>query len=181
MHKMKATDIVVLKKLFKELDGSLEAAYIEALPPQWREIYDNVIFTTKLPIDMVDQMYHLAAGVLYPGAADKYIKFGKRVSEKSFSSVYKIFMRIPTRKFVISRAPAVWQSYHEKGQASIENLTALSGDFVVANYPELPRVLRLVAGGHLVKMLELVGTRNVHVEHLKKNPQEWRWHISWQV
>lgn len=181
MPNMKPTDIVVLKKIFKEMDPSKEQDYLNRLSEEQRHIYKDAMYSTMLPIEIVDEMYHHGAECLFPNASDKYIAFGKFVSERSFSTVYKIFMRIPTRKFVIGKASAVWQNYHEKGEAKIENLTDKSGDFVVYNYPELTKVLRLVAGGHLAKMLELIGTKDVHVNHIDTNPNEWRWQIDWKL
>jgi hypothetical protein len=101
------------------------------------------------------------------------------MAELSYSGIYKIFLRIPTIEFIFKRAARIWKTYFEKGDASIETVSAKCVDLVVANFPELPKPMRELANGHYLVLLQATGAKHIRIEMLDQDPNAWRWRVSW--
>ena len=67
----------------------------------------------------------------------------------------------------------------DTGEASIEHFTGHSGEMVVRGFPELPGGMRKVISGHVARILELTGAKEVQIVLVEDDPDAWRWKISW--
>ncbi|MBN1595448.1 hypothetical protein JW933_05935 [candidate division FCPU426 bacterium] len=179
MPKTKGTDIAALRKILKKAGSEKEQQFLERLAPELADLYQRSIHTTWNDIHMQTALYEAAALMLFPGEPEYMMELGKEMARHSYSTVYKIFLRIPTVEFIMERAAIVWRSYHDQGQAEVTEIHPGSGTFVVHGYPELPRKMREVIGGHIYVLLEMTGARGIIVKTLDTNPRCWEWKMQW--
>ncbi len=139
MANTKGTDVVALRKIFRERGEDEEKIFLVALDAELTEFYLNIIHTTMTPVGKQTALYVKAAETLFPGDAGKMHKLGRAMADKSYSSVYKFFLKIPSVQIVVGMAAKVWGTYFDTGKA----LTEKAGDreifFIVKNYPDCPR------------------------------------------
>lgn len=180
MTKTKGTDIVSLRKVFQEQGAEREKAFVVSLPSDLQLLYQTALHNTWTLVEKQTELYQRAAEFLYPGSPDIMRKLGKAMAGKSFSTVYRLFLRIPTLAFVIARTAQIWGTYYDRGRASVEDFQPLSGArFVVRDVPDLPRALREVVCGHLEVILELTGCLDIRID-LEEEPGQWIWRLRWR-
>jgi hypothetical protein len=179
MPHIKGTDVSSLRTLLHEKGPDAEQRFLESLPPPLRQLYVETTPLTWNPVEAQAELYERAAAFLYPGRPGAIVEMHRALARTSYSSVYRAFVRIPTVEFIAGRAAAVWHKYYDTGDASIENATKTSLDFVLRQFPGLPRALREATTGHLLTMLEMTRARDPQVASPADTPQAWVWHVTW--
>lgn len=178
--KIKGTDIVALRKIFTDQGAAAEKAFLDSLAPELRDLYQATLHSTWSPVDLQTRLYEQAALTLYREADDRMYRLGRAMADRSYSGVYKFFLKIPSVEMVIGTAAKVWGTYFDTGQASVEKSADKEIFFVVKHYPELPAPMREVIGGNISSIMEYAGAKNVRVEHLHDHPLDWRWRVKWE-
>jgi hypothetical protein len=179
MAQVKATDFDALRKLLKKLGKAKETAFVQSLSPEHAELYSKAIIFDRLPVEEHARFLTATAAFLYPGHPRQLEQLGRDLAERTYTGVYRVFLRIPTVVYLIKRAAAVWETYYDTGEATVESIQSGSADLVVSGFPDLPEALRRSTTGHVQVLLEMTGARDVRVEHDDNDPQAWRWAASW--
>ena len=179
MANAKATDIVGLRKVFAEREAGTEEAFTDLLDPELLRLYRTVVSTSWVPVQQHAKIYRAAARVLVPGEREPLVRIGEILARKSYTGVYKIFLRIPTVKFVMGRAAGIWTTYYDTGRASISSPAAKRIVFVVEDFPDLPPELRDTASGHMHVLLEMTGCKNAQVRCDASDPRALKWTLIW--
>lgn len=179
MSRTKGTDVVALREVFKLQGAAVENAFLAKLPDRLRDLYRQIVATSWS--EVADQMaiYQAAAEILFPGETNRMVRLGMLLAERSFTGIYKVFLRIPTIEFILGRAARIWNSYYDKGDATVVKVSAKCAELIVQNFPDLPRPMREVANGHYEVLLKMTGARNVRISLNEDDPSTWRWRISW--
>jgi hypothetical protein len=180
MIQIKGTDLLCIKKLFKEKYRNLEEQLLSTLDPETRSVYDHALAFQFIPAGIVARIYETAAQAIYPGQAQAVRYLFGEIALKAYSGIYSLFLRIPSPAYIIGKAAAIWRSYYSEGDAGTENSASNSLDFTVANVPDLPKAMRDATVGHLEVLMVKGGKRNTKVTLNEKNPQKWVWHLSWE-
>jgi hypothetical protein len=182
MAKVKGTSIVNLRKIFMEQETGVEETFVLRLTPDLRKLYEITLYSSLTPVAQQSKLYVLAAEVLFPEDQDRLCLLGKAIARKSYSGVYQMFLRIPTIQFVVSQAAKVWTMHYDQGTADVEAFDARlkSGDYVVRDFPDLPREMLQTVCGHLIVLLEMAGAKNVHIRIVDLDPKAWRWKIQYE-
>jgi hypothetical protein len=68
---------------------------------------------------------------------------------------------------------------NDKGSARVDELTSKSGTLVISDLPEMSAVQREYICGVVTCVLELTGVKNIKVDKMDTNPNEWKWKTSW--
>ncbi len=179
MPNTKGTDVLALRKMLQERGPQAEQEFLQRLNPELQNLYRSIMATTWSPVEQQTALYEAAAEVLFPGEAEPLRQLGRALAKRSFTGIYRIFLRLPTMQFIMNRTAEVWLTYYNAGEAVVENFVDRHGDFVVRRFPELPRKMREVICGHLSVILELTGAKNVRVTIVDRDPQAWRWQLTW--
>jgi len=179
MANCKGTDIVALRKLLTERGGEAEQAFVSQLDPELVKVFRTIVSTSWAPVEQHARIYQAAAKVLYPGEREPVVRVGEALARKSYSGVYKIFLRIPTVKFVMSRAASIWSAYYDAGRASISSSAPRKIVLLVEDFPDLPQPLRETAQGHMRVLMEMTGCRNPQVRCDTADPRAWKWVLTW--
>lgn len=179
MAKQKGTNIVALRKLFRDKDPVIEKEFLEQLSPELQRIYKNAVATTMTDVEKQTEIYQAAALILFPIDSNPLYRLGLEIADRSYRGIYKLFLRIPTPSFIITKAAMIWGTYYDKGKGSVEHITKNSGHFVLRDIPELPNPALAYIAGHSVKLLELAGAKNVQLEIDDHDSNCWRFIITW--
>lgn len=180
MAMTKGTDVVALRLAVRERGSDFEEAYRATLSDRERTLFDEVMAFSWSPVELQMEVYLKAARALFPAAREPMYELGRALAHRTYTGIYKIFLRMPSIKFVMSRAASVWQSFYDTGKASVENVEAKSAEFVVRDFAGMPAPMREMAKGHMTVLLEMAGAKSPHVRHVATDPSAWVWHASWE-
>ncbi|HVO20665.1 MAG TPA: hypothetical protein VMU15_15505 [Anaeromyxobacter sp.] len=167
-----------MRTLIRQQGLQAEQDFLNRLPVALRGIFLETSPMTWNPVELQAELYEVAASFLYPESGS-VAEMHKVLARMSYSSVYRVFVRIPTVDFIAKRAASVWRSYYDTGEAATENATGTSLDFVVRHFPGLPRALREATTGHLAALLELTRAKAPVIRPPPHNPEAWVWHVTW--
>jgi hypothetical protein len=180
MARIKGTDVVNLTQFVRGKGQQVESDFLASLPDALRRVYRETRAITWTPVEAQAALYEAAASHFFPNRPDAVVQLHKALAKIAYSGIYQIFIRIPKVSHVAERAASVWRRYYDTGEAVIENVTATSLDFVVRQFPDLPRALRQATTGHLYTLLEMTGSKEPMVSQPASTPERWVWHIEWK-
>ncbi len=180
MAKQKGTNIVALRKLFREKGEAMEKQFLECLTPEQERLYRTAIATTMTPVEKQTELYVMAAQTLYARQADPLYELGLELANRSYTGIYRLFLKIPKPSYVISKAAAIWGTYYDQGHGDLENIKKNGVDFILKDIPDLPQPALHYIAGHAVKLLQLAGARNVAVDIDSSQSTCWRWKLNWE-
>ncbi len=180
LSRTKGTDVVALRKMFKEKGEAAEKEFLSRLSPAVRDLYQQSLAFQWNAVELQTQLYRAAAEALFPGSPDPLRRLGYEMARRSYSGVYQFLLRIPSTSFVIHQAAKLWNTYFEQGKASVEVSGAKSAVFWLREYPELPADMRQVVRGNITAAAETTGAKHVRVEHVDADPEAWGWSITWE-
>ncbi|MEW6516244.1 MAG: hypothetical protein AB1439_04980 [candidate division FCPU426 bacterium] len=179
MAKYKGSGIEVIRALVKARGPEFERRFLERLSPQGRELFQHALAVSW--IDFKDDPGDIPVGadMLFPGDPERIAKFGRLAAREAMSGIYKVFLRIPTKAYIIKRIAVLWRTNFDTGTAGVENIRNGQADFVIRDFPEFPEYQLDFLGGYIAGMLELTGSPNPQVVITDRNPQAWRFQITW--
>jgi len=180
MARVKGADIIGLRKVFAERGCQIEDEFKAKLNPEQQEMYTRLLPSMWVPVEDWLGLLTVATKTLFPNERQPWVSLGRSLAEKSYGSVYRVFLRVPTVKVVISRAAAIWNTYYDTGQVRATSTGPKLIELVVEDFPELPFEFREAARGHVLVLLELTGAQPVAVRPDYANPSSWRWEIEWR-
>jgi hypothetical protein len=155
-----------------------------ALAPEDRQ---ELFARTVLPISWIE----LGAVMNFLLLADKMLGNGKLEligeamrykAQKEFRGIYRFFLSISTPKNIMRRASVVWKKMYSEGEASTENETKSSLDFVVKDLHTQPLYHDLSVACYAEEVMRIAGWQNPRGE-LIKSPRlghdQLRIHFTW--
>jgi len=179
MANVKATDIVIIREMLKETGDKDLNALASVLKPETFKILKTSLAINWVPLEIEAEILQEASRLFFPNDPRPLFKLGHTVAGKQFTGIYKFFLRIPSVGFIIKNATATWNTMNDKGTVRVDGLTSNGGLLVLSDLPELTAVQREYICGVLSCIVELTGVKNVKVDKMESNPNEWKWKISW--
>jgi hypothetical protein len=178
MHRVKATDILALRAIFAERPPEELRALYDALDDDTRRLYEEAVPVAWCDGSELARLHTAAAAILFPMRRSALADLGEAMALRSYSTVYKLVLAIPSFSFVVRRAGALWSAYHEAGVATMEDRMHRSMTLVVRDAPELPLALTEVISGSIRALGQITRTKDVRVQ-AGGNRDAWRWFIRW--
>ncbi len=118
MHKVKASDLISLRKSLTDKQPAMFAQARERMSPELRAVLDTATASSWLPDPQICAIYEQFCKGLFPRTLSPYVALGRHMALMSYKGVYRIFLAIPSTSFVIGKAASVWASYHSTGKAA---------------------------------------------------------------
>ncbi len=175
----KGSALITLKKIFRKYDAELEKKFISSMTPEELAVYERILPSVWYPIDTATSLYEKAVKVLYPVPKQGLVEIGKEIAVDNLNSVYRVLVRVATAPYVIKQAALFWKTYHQKGQAWVENISDKKLIFNVRDYPELPVLIREMVRGFIIGLLEQTKAFNVQVTQVTTSDDPWKWEVTW--
>lgn len=179
VHKVKASDLVSLRKSLADQEPAALEAVRSRMPPDLRAVLDATVASAWLPDPQICEIYGHFCAVLFPGALSPFVRLGRRMALTSYRGVYRIFLAIPSTTFVIGKAASVWASYHSTGKATMEDVTDRSAVLVVRGADPIRSEMIDIVSGHTLSLAELTGAKDARVVAKSDDPTALRWSIRW--
>jgi uncharacterized protein (TIGR02265 family) len=180
MARMKATDIVTLKKVLRSRTDDSEQRLLSKLSPNLCDLYQNSLAFAWNEIDQQTQLYHQAAHLLFPAHPHALHQLGRTIAQQVYTGIYRVLLRIPSTEFLIGQGERVWRTYFDEGKFGIKRLGPQKLEVIISDFPDLPKDLRDYIAGHIQALLELAGAKGISVMAEAQSSQPWCWQVSWQ-
>lgn len=180
MHKVKASDLISLRKSLAETKPHALQAARDRMPAELRSVLDVSVASSWLPDLQICAIYEHFCDVLFPGSRTPYVLLGREMARMSYRGVYRIFLAIPSTSYVISKAASVWASYHSTGRASMEEVRDRSAVLLVRGADPICKAMIDIITGHIMALAELTGAKDPVVVASSDDPAELRWSIRWK-
>jgi hypothetical protein len=179
MANVKATDTVIIRDMFKGRGNDLNTMS-SSLKPEIFKTFQTAMSINWIPLEFESEIIQAAARLFFSKDPRPIFRLGHTVAGKQFTGVYKFFLRIPSVSFIAKNASASFNTMNDKGTARVDDLTSKGATLVVSDLPEMSVVQREYICGVVTCVLELAGAKNVKVEKIDTNSNEWKWKMSWE-
>ncbi len=139
---------------------------VRALPSEQRSLLAGTILASS--------WYPLAGLLVYMKEAERQLgaqepelvfQMGKASCDHGVTGVYKVFFKVGSPEFVVSRASRVFSSYYDSGELRvIESRDGFAAVEIVGIEPAAPQLCARFYGW-MHRTLELAGARNLRSSH----------------
>ncbi len=180
MHKVKASDLISLRKSLTERQPAVLEQIRDRMEPELRAVLDKTIASSWMPEPQICAIYDHFCKVLFPGMRSPYVLLGRQMALTSYRGVYRIFLSIPSTGYVIKKAASVWGSYHSTGTAEMEDVVEQSAVLVVRGAEPISKAMVDIVTGHIMALAELTGAKDPRVTTSVDDPSALRWSIRWK-
>jgi hypothetical protein len=169
MGQVKGTAVVSTLRFLKERFGEDEAAsVVSSLAPSERALVEQgALASTWYPMSLLLHLMQESRGRLGARSLTLLRDMGRASAEYGVTTVYRIFFKVGSPQFIISRAARVFGSYYDSGELRV--LASRPGHAAVdlvgfqESTPEFcERIL-----GWMERTMELSGARNLRANHVR--------------
>jgi hypothetical protein len=150
----------------KSVDSARWNRFLAALPPETRAIVEKPpLPITWLPLELLLPIFEQANNLLFDGDLEKAVDMSRRQIREDLSTIYRVFIRVASPRFVASRAAAIYSTYfRNNGSARVVAETERSVDILVADVARPSPQLYARMRGSILGGIELTGARNPRVQ-----------------
>lgn len=155
-----------------------------ALPEAERTaIRNGVLVSSWYPFKTLIGLMRGAQAVDGGKTADLFQQMGRASADFSLNTVYKIFFRVGSPQFIISRAAVVYTSYYSVGELKVPVSEKGRAAAELHGFPEATPEFCSRLLGWMQRTLELTGAENVVTTHTKcvtRGDSTCRWDGTWK-
>jgi hypothetical protein len=166
--------------MLAEAGADVEARVVAKLSSDVLGAYRRTVASSWTPVELQAAFYEAAASELLPDRPNAVELLFVEAARRSYSTVYRVFLSIPSIPFLVSQSARLWRTYYDTGIASAEVVKKGHTRFYVSHFSGLPRVLRSAIAGHIRFLVENTGAEMVAVLIDEKNPARWTWDITYR-
>ncbi len=180
METYKATFIDFVRQELAKHPGAAER-FLAQLSDEEQAKYRAVLPLSWLTPEFGSRLLEASAPILFPEAKDPVYELARRQARHDMNGIYRLLLKVATVPMVIERAAKVFATYHRRGTAEVKKVEGENrGTFLIHDYPELPRTIRVSVAGFTHGLLEMTGAKEIEVRIDESDPQHWRWAITWR-
>jgi predicted hydrocarbon binding protein len=92
-------------------------------------------------------------------------QLGKYVAERDLTTIHRAFLRMASPSFLLEQSAEYWSRYYDTGKWTIERLSSTRVRGSLEGWGCVDSALCREVSGYLAKAFELVGARNVRIDH----------------
>jgi hypothetical protein len=154
----------------------------ELTPQERSELSPAVLATSRYPFALFLKVIRVAKQLFGGQEPRLHDKMGRASADYGLTTVYKIFFKVGSPQFIISKAPKVWKAYYNSGD--LRSLVSEPGHAVMelAGFEEPALELCERLTGWFTRTLELAGAAEpklVHTECVHRGAGTCRWEGWW--
>ena len=182
---VKGTAVASIPKFIEEKFGKegIEK-WLETLGDLAKRVYGNPILASKwYPLNeiLIEPTRQLCS-LFYGGNIKGAWEAGNYSAKYGLSGILKIFVKMGTPSFIISRATSILPTYFQPSELKVVDSTKNSTILQITQFPELSDVIENRIGGWIEKALEIQGCDSVKVQISKsitRNDDICEYSIFW--
>lgn len=158
-----------VKSVFEYMEDKQNAYlndWLTMLSVESREIFENPILATKwydLDTAVINPM-KLAAWVLKLDEKELAWEMGVYSSVVALKGIYKVFIRISSTNFIISRAANITTTYYKNSEVKVLDSEKNKVTLELLKFPKEANLIMYRIGGWVQNTFYAVGCKNVKVE-----------------
>ena len=156
------------------------ARALASLPSALRQEYLAVTPLTWVPYDVmrdVHDAFGLEAGEPVETLLERVIPLAM---ERSFSTVWRVFMRMTSDAALIQRTPLVYRRSRNRGTMTARLVAPGEGEVVLTDWASIPPRDVHALGISIATFVRLSGRKDVTIEG-EKTPSGGRWRVRWRA
>ncbi len=168
--RVKGTAVRSIQEFVQTQHSNKYAEWLKVMPEASRVIMSKPVY--------VSDWYSVRDAAIEPTIAIGKVIFngdlvkagwetGRYSSESALKGVYKIFVKLATPQFIISRAGQILPSYYDPALLSIKETGAKHVIMIVTKLPVNHEVLEARIFGWVQRALEFTGCKNVNISPTK--------------
>jgi hypothetical protein len=181
---IKGTAIRPTLEFVKERFPESYTAWINSLPVSSKKLLEGVISAALwYPInDAVIVPTRILGEMFYNDPKDAAMEVGRYSADKSLTGVYKVFIRVATPKFLISRTATIFSSYYNPANIKYEVLGENSAELIIYEFSEVEELMLHRIAGWIQRAFELTGRKSVKAlvsKHYESDVLVYKVTASW--
>ncbi|MCD6366134.1 MAG: hypothetical protein J7L46_01195 [Bacteroidales bacterium] len=140
--------------------------WLSNLPEESQKIYTQTINESKwYPLnDAFVVPTRVMLGMFYNNDLKGAYELGSYSAEKGLTGIYKVFVKMESPAFIISRAAKVFSAYYKDSSIKVLSNTKKSVILMVDKFPEYADVVEHRIIGWMDKALKISGCENVKTQ-----------------
>jgi hypothetical protein len=164
---IKGSALISVQRYVHEHFGEDEwRALLAALPPgESRPIEGGILVSAWYPFALFIRILQAAEALLGARVPRLQREMGRASAEYGLTTLYKIFFKVGSPQFIITRAARVWHSYYSSGEMTVRMSEDGHVVMELGGFEEPARELCERLPGFFERTLELSGVRAVRSVH----------------
>lgn len=161
---VKGSAVISTPKYMKEKYPSQYEKWLDALSQESRHIMQSVLASNWYPLDAgFIQPTKAACDILQNGSKKVAWDMGRYSAEYSLNGVYRVFFRIGSPAYLISRGAKVFSSYYKPCELNVTSNDSKNTSIQITEFPESSEYIENRIAGWMEKALELCGVQGIQV------------------
>lgn len=185
MLKVKGTAVRSTLNYMKDALGDHLKEFVNTLPQEHKVFFEKPIITSDFyPVMPFAQICEGYAHFLREDPWEVYLRLGRASADYGLKTVYRIFLKLGSVQYILSKAPLIWNNYYSEGKMEVVESSKVSGILRITNLtmPHLAICGRVT--GWMERTVELSGGKTPRLSHsqctLKNQPYE-KWEAHWEL
>jgi hypothetical protein len=152
-----------IRTVRETVDDAAWARFVDAVPKESQALLQHPpLAITWLPTRVLEPIWQRSTEILFGGDLERVAEVARRQLRADLSTIYRVFLRIATPKFVASRAAALYGTYfRNNGAMSVVAESDHSVDILVADVPNPTPYFYASLRGSIIGTIELTGVSEV--------------------
>lgn len=143
-------------------------AVTESLPPEERDaMRRGVLVSQWYRFGALAQVMRETKRLYAGGDAAIYREMGRASADYALTTIYKIFFKVGSPQFIITRAASVYGNYYSAGGAAVTDSGRGFAILELQPFPEPCEEYCHRVWGWVIRMLELSGASRIDSQHAK--------------
>jgi hypothetical protein len=182
MGKSKGTDIICLRKSLQDAGEKTEQRFLNQLTVGEIELYDKMLSSMWIPIEVATKFLCLGSMALYPQETQSQALFkqGYHQAYDDINKICRLFFKVLSVRSYVNKMPFLWRGYNDTGKGCIEFVSKKHLIFVLTEYPDYPIAQFDNIRGYIYACAEMLKAKNIQILLELTDPEVWKIHISWE-
>lgn len=161
---VKGTAVIPIMPFVKEKFGSRTDEWYNSLSKESAEIIKNAtsLGWYDLKTAIIEPTQKIC-DVFYGGDDKGALEMGRFSADHGLKGVYKIFVRLGSPTFIISKASDIMPTYYKGSSMKVTENEKNKAVAQLSDFPEISRLVELRIAGWMERALELNGCKGVKV------------------
>ena len=147
-----------------------------------RQELANIITVGWYPLALYARLLRALEEAHGAGDFALVVRQGRFQAERDLTTIQRVFLRMANPAFAVEKMGEYWRRFHDSGTWEIERATPTRVYGALVDWGVVDRVLCRELGGYMSRVLELVGAKDVNIEHPRcraHGDARYEFHARW--